>query len=61
MTTNNTITQQQLQSFSDYKVLSYCMDNGDCFPTMIYANDCIFSMNSIGQWILKFNHKALLV
>ncbi len=52
------ITQQQLQSFNDYKVLSYCMDNGDCFPTMIYANDNIYQMNSVGNFILKFNHRA---
>jgi hypothetical protein len=59
MTTKNIITQQQLKSFSDYKELVYCMDNGDCFPTMIYSNGNIYSMNSIGHWILKFNHKAL--
>jgi hypothetical protein len=58
MNTNNVITQQLLQSFSDYKELTYCMDNGDCFPTMIFANGNIYSMNSIGQWFLKFNYRA---
>ena len=58
---NAGITLDDLKSFDDYKVLTYCMDNGDCFPTYVFANGNIYSMNSVGQWFLKFNYKALLV
>ena len=58
MTTSKWITQQDLQQYNDYKELVYCMDNGESFPTSIFANDCIYSMNSVGYYILKFNHKA---
>ena len=49
----NTTTQEYLQSFNDYKVMEYCMDNGDCFPTIIYANGSLYTMNGIGNFIKR--------